>query len=122
MDFVTIAQNLGIAVACLAALGWAVWSAARWTLANIAKPVADRHIKFLDDLSLAMGSQSQALQTMAVQQGKNLDANERIMSRIEEIIEKQDVLIRGVSDVHNKVTHLDIHTDSVVVHSEQKKT
>lgn len=115
MDFVTAVQNLGIAAACLLALGYAVWAAVRWTLSNIAKPVADRHIKFLDELSFAMNSQSQALQTMAIQQGKNFEGIDRVMIRMEEIIEKQDMLYKTMSDVHSKIGHMEVHTDSVVV-------
>lgn len=121
MDFLTVLQNFGVSVACLAALGFAVWRALVWVGVHVAKPVADRHIRFLDELSTATASQSLALQTMSVQQGKNLDGIERIMIRMEEVIEKQDALVRTVQEVHSKVQNINVHSDSVIIHEAAKK-
>lgn len=116
MDFTQIATNFGVAVAALVALGVAVWRAGVWIGRNIAQPVANRHIKFLDELSSAMANQSQAMQTMAIQQGRNLTGIEKIMERMEVVVEKQDQMLRTISEVQQRVTSMTVKTDSVIVH------
>lgn len=54
MDWISLAQNLGIPVTCLAALAFAVWKSLVWLGMNVVKPVADRHIKFLDAVETAI--------------------------------------------------------------------
>ena len=116
MDFMTAVTNVGVATACLAALGISLWQGLKWVGINIVKPVAERHVKFLDDLTQATASQSQAMQTMSIQQGKNLESSDRMMERISlmlerqnemllkqgEMIEKQDMLIRTLAIDGNK--------------------
>lgn len=99
MDFVTTAQNLGVAVACLFALGLGLWQAMKWIGTHIVKPVADRHCKFLDELSTATASQSQALQTMAIQQGRNLEGLERIMEQLGQVMARQEDLLERLTSI-----------------------
>lgn len=105
MDWIAAVQTVGVAGACLIALGVAVWRSMTWVGHYILKPVAERHIKFLDELSTAMASQSQALQTMAIQQGKNLDGIERIMDELTIIIGKQDKLVDEVAKAKRDMVH-----------------
>lgn len=58
MDLATwlqIAQTLGIPVACLVALSLAVWAVLKWLAINVLKPLADRHVKFLDSVEERLG-------------------------------------------------------------------
>lgn len=101
MDFWTAAGNFGVAVACLAVLGIGIWQGVKWLGKNVLQPVAERHIKFLDDLSTAMANQSQSLQAMIANQAKGLEsqdhvieAMQHILERVEHIIDSQDQAIR----------------------------
>lgn len=103
MDFIQIAANFGVAVACLVGLSLAVWRGIIWVGTHVAQPVALRHIKFMDELAIATASQSQALQTMTIQQGKNLEGIERIMARLEEVIRSKNDLAASVNLLANSV-------------------
>ena len=94
MDVVSIATQFGVTAACLFGLSIAVWRGIIWVSTNIAKPVADRHIKFLDDLSLSMSAQSQALQTLMLHQGKTLETQEELVVRLDRIDQKQEEILR----------------------------
>lgn len=54
MDFVTIAQTLGIPVTCMVAMGTAIWAVLKWTATNVVKPVTERHLLFMDKVDVAM--------------------------------------------------------------------
>lgn len=93
MDWVSVATNLGIPAVCLLALGAGVWKVMTWLGQNIVKPVADRHVKFLDDLSTAIATQTQAQTSMGTQlseivatQSTISQQNERIADHLEKIV------------------------------------
>lgn len=69
--------NYGVAIACLVALGLAVWRAMIYLTTNIIKPLVDRHLKFLDELSTALSAQSQALLTMSLRMDQITAMQER---------------------------------------------
>lgn len=50
MDFFQLLQQFGVAVACLAALGWGVWRALRWGAEQILSPLVSAHIDFIQQL------------------------------------------------------------------------
>lgn len=116
MDFFNIAANFGVAVACLVFLGGAVWVCVRWLAANIITPGFQRFMKFLDELSLALASQGQALQTMAIHQARETEGNERLVEKMEEVLKLQGEILQAV----RTAKHLDVRSDSVVVHQEAK--
>lgn len=96
MDLMTVATNFGVAVMCLVALSLALWRGVVWFGSNIGKPVADRHIRFLDELSTAVASQSQALQNVVVHQNQAIEGIQGVLEKMEEMIEKQDRLVELV--------------------------
>lgn len=77
MDWFSIMANYGVAIACLVALGLAVWRAMIYLTTNIIKPLVDRHLKFLDELSTALSAQSQALLTMSLRMDQITAMQER---------------------------------------------
>lgn len=81
MDFFTAISNFGVAVACLLALGIAVWRGIIFIGNEILRPLAARHVKFLDDLSQAVAAQSQAIQTLAIQQGRVIECMEMVTGK-----------------------------------------
>lgn len=50
MTFVEVVQQFGFPVGCVLFLGLAIWSVGRWAAKNIAEPVAQRHMAFLDSV------------------------------------------------------------------------
>lgn len=110
-----VIQNFGITAVCLAFLAIAVWRIAIWVLNNVLKPLTDRHIKFLDDLSTAMQAQVAAMQAMATHQAsivkncedmierqqeiiKYLLSQERMLLKQEEIAARQSEILKTISD------------------------
>lgn len=93
MDWLDVLKTFGLPVVCLFALAMVVYRGLVWVGVNIAKPVADRHIKFLDELSTAMSSQSVTIQTMQVQNTKNLETVGRVLDHLDLVMSKLDKLI-----------------------------
>lgn len=89
VDFPNLVQTVGVPVACLAALAFAVWRTLNWLGVHVVRPVAARHVKFLDELGLAMAAQSQAMQTLAIQQTKYAEQIERMASKQDEFTNRQ---------------------------------
>lgn len=106
MDFASLATNFGVAVACLVALGLAVYKALRFVGEDILKPLATRAIKFMDDLSVAVTNQSQSLQLMAASQKAEAE-------QLAKLFVQQDVIIALVTKIHERV---DRHGDKVAGH------
>lgn len=104
----TLASNLGVAVACLAALGLALWRGMIWIGANVLKPVADRHIKFLDDLSMSQAAMAASVQTVVLKVSESLEHSEQIMQQMEHVM-------TDLADVRQRVRHIEVHSDSVTV-------
>lgn len=103
MDFTSILTNFGFAAICLVGFAIAVWRALIWIGTRIALPVAERHVKFLDELGTAIALQSQALQAMAIQNGKNVDklgeimeGTERTLEVVQQTLAKVDEILRHV--------------------------
>lgn len=88
MDFTTAVANVGMAGACLLALGYACWWGIRWTGTEILKPLITRHVSFLDELSQAVTCISQAVQTQTAQQ-------ERMERLMEQVLERQEGVLRA---------------------------
>lgn len=65
MDFWTAAQTFGISVACLFFLSVGVAAALRWAAKVLVEPLVARHLKFLDELSLAIQGIAAGMQAIA---------------------------------------------------------
>ena len=63
--WVTLVQTFGVAVACLGALGYAVWRVLVWTGTHVVLPVVQRHILFLDTMAAAVDKLVATLDRMA---------------------------------------------------------
>ncbi len=105
----TLARDMGVAVTCLAGMSLTLYRAMIWLGTNVVKPVADRHIKFLDDLTLAYKAQGITMELLAQHQARSGDKLERALDRLEETL-------KGINEVRSAITRMDIHADRVVVH------
>src|SRR5262245_32583467 len=99
MDVKDLLQNFGFPVALLAVIFIALSRASVWFGKEIVKPLADRHVKFLDELSAGMANQSQAMQTMSIQQTRHWEFIKEIMDKLEIMMERQDTIVRHLSEL-----------------------
>lgn len=99
--WLTILQTFGVAVTCLAALGFAVWRTAKWMGANFLVPVRDAHIKFLEKLENGL----QSLMTDQKTQSHN----------IEHMVEDIKTIAQGILDVQKKVDKVIVRSDTVTI-------
>ena len=91
MDFLTVAQVLGIPTACLVALAVAVWAVLKWCAKYILKPAVDKHLKLVDQLTVKLSIQAGSV--------------ERLTMSLEDMSKR-------VREVHDKVI---IHAGSAVI-------
>ena len=64
MDFITIAQNLGVPVACMALMSYALFKVGKFMGEFVLKPLISAHVEFLKKLEASMdkqGAMSQAI-------------------------------------------------------------
>lgn len=78
----SLIQTFGIAVACLAALSFAVWRSLVFIGKNVVIPVAERHIRFLDEVAMAIKSHTELLA-----------ATEARLEKLEVVIHARSVVI-----------------------------
>ncbi len=92
MDFLNLAQNLGVAVACLVALGLAVWRALVFIGINILKPLTERHIAFLDRLQEVIEKQTQVVDRL-------VSDHKSITDQLDGVVAKLDQIVNEVGEV-----------------------
>ena len=61
MDFPQLVQTIGLSGAILAVFGVAVWRSLNWLANNFFKPIADRHIKFVDSVESSFLRQTEMI-------------------------------------------------------------
>lgn len=108
-DPIQIITNLGVAVGGLIILVFGLWKAGRWFGAKVIMPVADRHIKFIDEISVISKHQSESILKIAA-------ASEKTLENIERIVNKLDEVTHNVTDVKNVI----LKTESVQIVAEKK--
>lgn len=96
MDWISLLQTFGLPVVCLFALATAVWRALIFLGANILKPLADRHIAFIDKLQEVIESQHSET-TRLVRQ------HESVATRIETIAKKIEEIATALTEVKSVV-------------------
>ena len=84
MDLLQIAERFGIPFAVLVAVGYATWRGARWFGVEVAKPLTERHLKFLD-------AQEQCLDKMC----DTLSAVESTQRQIVDVQKEHLAICRG---------------------------
>lgn len=122
MELLKVLENFGFPIFCVFVLAFAVWRSVTWVAKYILQPIVTRLIKFLDDLTAAMGVQSTAMQTMAVQQGKNLDKLEDMMKLTGQLIQEVGVIVRNTDTILREVRekrNYEVTSDSVVINAPQ---
>ena len=94
-ELIVVARTFGVAVACLTALAFAVWRSLTWVGMHVAKPVADRHVKFLDDLTdrvghqdRAMGEQTEAMKVIASNQARGFERLDDMTALLKEMLDQ----------------------------------
>ncbi len=90
MDLLNVAQTLGVSVACLVALAWAVYKIGNKLIDIIGVPLLKAHTKFLETIEDNVGKHSQTLQkVMEIIEnlGKNIDANSVILTQTKAVAE-----------------------------------
>lgn len=89
MEFITVAERLGVSAAVLAALLWAAYKFATWVAAkfnwfseNVIVPVTTRHIRFMDEIAAA---------------------NDKVGHAVEKIQESQEALVGHMISLQSAV-------------------
>lgn len=95
MDFLVILERFGLPITLLAICGWALYKSANWAANKIFLPVANRHIQFLDQISVAV---------------------EKISDNQDLIVRNQDLLVRNQDMLAQNLSELNGHVRS---HSRQ---
>lgn len=76
------AGTLGIPAVILMASGLAFWKACRWLASDVIKPIANRHLSFLDALDIAISRvtsmSSQISETLSAQTTAIKSTNEKL--------------------------------------------
>jgi hypothetical protein len=85
MDWQNLLQNLGLPVTLLFAVLLALWKALVWSGTNLIKPLADKHIEFLDRTISSMDR-------IAVNQEKCVELQAQVSSLLEQISRRVDTL------------------------------
>ncbi len=91
-----LAQSLGVSVACLVALAWAIWKGIKYVGIYIAKPVADRHIVFLDDVTKMM-------REMVIDHKHQGEVLTRIVDRMEHVAQRVEDVMTNLHEIKGKV-------------------
>lgn len=124
MDFKDLIQNFGLAVACLIALGLGTWRALKWVGANVLKPMADRHIRFIDEVATVVKDQAGAIVSSNMNILKISEAiisisrsNKDTLDRIEAVTEQLRNVAQGISEVKSVV----LKSENVTIVPSRKK-
>ncbi|CAB4160939.1 hypothetical protein UFOVP731_23 [uncultured Caudovirales phage] len=89
MDFIQAARDLGIPVAALIAIGIGLWRIIEWLGKEVIIPLKDRHLAFLDSLSITLA-------TLADTQTNMVSAQQDIMREMEAISRVLETKRNGV--------------------------
>lgn len=60
MDWMQIATQLGVPVACMAVLALAIWRVAVWAGSHVLMPLVTSHIQFLSEVTTELKKQTEA--------------------------------------------------------------
>jgi hypothetical protein len=119
MDWLQIAQSLGIPVMCLVALAVAVWKGIIWIGKYILQPLATKHMDFVDKVSVSVEQQTNAarstaesMRDLAMQRGMELQTTGTILDKLDHIANKIEKTLETITDVKGAVV---IRTGSVAV-------
>ena len=105
MDAITVIQAVGIPMACLMGLSFAVWAAMKWAAKYILKPAVDTHLKLVNQLTNTLSAQERSTETIA-------SATTKLYERLDQVAEKLEQIAEQVGQVHGKVF---LQTSSVVI-------
>ena len=112
MEWVQVAQTLGVASACLFALAIGVWRVAKWVAANLLIPVRDGHLSFLKSVGKSVDVQTKSLESIAdslasvgASRAAEVERLDHIATKLEEITATMD----------RQIGQLVVKTGSVVV-------
>lgn len=87
----SLIQTFGIAVACLAALSFAVWRSLVFIGKHVVIPVAERHIRFIDEVAASIKTHTELLA-----------ATEARLEKLEVVIHTRSVVIAPEGQSHDK--------------------
>lgn len=92
MDYLVILERFGLPITLLFICGWALYKSANWAADKILLPVANRHIQFLDQISVAV---------------EKISDNQDLIVRNQDLLVKnQDMLAQNLTELNNSVrTH-----------------
>lgn len=124
-----LAKTFGITALCLFALAVAVWRAAVWAGNRILVPIAERHVKFVDEVAASAKAQVEVLRALADAQKAQAEAarTQTDVQRVQvEQIQAHTRLIQtmeqNVLAQLDSVRRLIVHADSVVISPEHGHT
>ena len=111
MEWLQIAQSLGIPVMCLVSLAFAVWKVGVWAALNVLQPLAVKHMDFIDRVGRSVDSQTESMKSLAVSREKELKTTQAMWDRLNHIAERVETAVAAITDVRGVV----IKTQSVSV-------
>lgn len=112
MDWLIVAQSLGIPVMCLVALAFAVWKALIWAAQNIIQPLAIKHMDFIDRVAGSVDSMTGSMKQLGEARTKELTTTEGIADKLDHITQRLEKTLEAITDVKGVIIRT--HTVSVV--------
>lgn len=111
MEWLSIAQSLGVPVMCLVALAFAVWKALIWTAREVLKPLAAKHMDFVDRVARSVDTMTVAMKDLGESRVRELSTTSAIVDRLDHIAERVETAVATITDVKGVV----IRTQTVSV-------
>lgn len=114
MDWLQIAQSLGVPMLCLAALAFAVWKGITWIGKYVLIPLSSSHIDLVNKVSnsvesiagsmkILSDSRTAELRAISETRAAELKTTEAILKQLNNVAEKLEIAVSKVSEVKDVV-------------------
>lgn len=110
MSFVELIQTIGFPAAGLVFIAYGLWKGGKWIGTTLLKPIADRHIAFVDKVEAVVENQAQAILTSNVNILKISEAivvmtktNNDTLQRVEAVTSQLQTIASTITEVKNVV-------------------
>ena len=82
MDFTKIATEFGVSVALMVVFLFAAYRAGSWIAINVVKPLADRHLVFIERIEKVQGEQALTLHEIATGKEKQAELEQQVIMQL----------------------------------------
>lgn len=93
--WIQVVQSLGVSVACLLALSYAIWKGIKWAGVNCILPMKDAHVKFLNAVSSSMRELVADHKIQGEVLTRFADRMEHVAQRVETVVETLQDMKKG---------------------------